>query len=210
MGNLAHIVEGLNSDKDRQSETDAVRGNLDSMLDGRFKEVGKNLESSLRTLVSESGKSQSAAFQQAVNQAVFAINQSNQIMLNTLNRMSQETDGNYKAVSKGVGEATKSVGGAEQKLAGQINNLAKSVELLPTQFPEPEKVDLSGITKEIKALQSNVKNIPTAKPAKPTDISGIVKRLDKLEKKIAARVFEFIPERDDLDNLIQKVTVKVK
>lgn len=204
MGKLAHLTSGV--EQIRKKLENAEMGDIGNVLDDGLAKVNKNLQDSLDKLVKEANQSQNVAFSNAVQQAVLSVTQSQQIILNALSRITAQVIESAEATSKEVDKVNSGVGGVKSSLAGQIDNLAKLVERLPTQIPEPEKVDLSGIDKNIKALGGVIKAIPAPIIPEQKDATPAIKAL---EKKLAKRVHEFTIHRDD-DKLVTKITVKAK
>ena len=209
MGSLAHLTGGMERVKEKLKQADAMGLNLSDLLGQKFGEVNANLEKNLKTLVEQSSQSQSRAFQTAVQDAVLNITRSQQIMLNSNMGVLQELLKLKEELSEEVEEVKSGVGSSRQSLSGQINEIAKGIERLPTSFPEPEKVDLTKVINGIMNLNNKVSSLPTDIP-KPEKVSfdSIEKRISALEEVFKKRVHVFEIERKN--DQISKVTVKVK
>ena len=170
----------------------------------------KKMVSALKSLVDESSRQQNAAFSNAVQQAVLAISQSNQTMLNSLERMSREAQTGQRGLSKSIEANGKAGSEGKQAIQNQLKTLSAELAKLPTSFPIPKDVDLSGLSKDIKTVAAAVKNIPAAEfPSfpKPVDLTP---QFQSIEKKLNKRVHVFEIERDSLTELITKITVRTK
>jgi len=209
MGNLAHLTGGIDRIRDKLAQADAMGLDLSDVLGKRFDEVNEKLAKNLDTLLKQSQQSQNSAFQTAVQQAVLNITQSQQIMLNSNVGVLQELLKLKEELSEEVEEVKSGVGSSSESLSGQINAIAKGIELLPTSFPEPEKVDLSKVLTGISNLGTMVKSIPTEIPkAEKTDLSAIEKRLTAVEEALKKRVHKFDIER--VNDQIKTITVRTK
>jgi len=209
MGNLAHLTGGIERIREKLEQADAMGLNLSDLLGKKFAAVNDSLEKNLKTLVEQSSQSQSRAFQTAVQEAVLNITRSQQIMLNSNVGVLQELLKLKEELSEEVGEVKNGVGSSSESLSGQINAIAKGIELLPTSFPEPEKVDLSKVLNGISNLGTMVKSIPTEIPkAEKTDLSSIEKRLTALEEALKKRVHTFEVER--VNDQIKIIKVRTK
>ena len=173
-------------------------------------EMQEKMAAALKSLVDESNRQQNTAFSNVVNQAVLNIAQSNRGMLNTLSAMEQQALSGRKALGKMIDANGKAGADSKKALTADIKTVAASIAKLPTQFPVPKDVDLSGLSKDIKTVASAVKNIPTAEfPAfpKPIDLTPQFKDIKKMLNK-RVHVFEF--DRDPATDLVRKMTVRVK
>ena len=197
MAKLEMLLAGMN----REEKPD---------MDADVEKMQKKMATALKSLVDESSRQQNAAFSNAVQQAVLAISQSNQTMLNSLERMSREAQSGQKGITQTIDAAGKVTRTENKGLQAEMKSIADSVSKLPTQFPIPKDVDLSGLSKDIKTVAMAVKNIPTAEFPdfpKPVDLNP---SLDRIEKKLNKRVHVFDIERDSLTELITKITVRTK
>ena len=209
MGSLSHLTGGMDRIKEKLAQADSMGLNLSDLLGKKFEQVNTSLEKNLKTLVEQSSQSQSRAFQNAVQDAVLNITRSQQIMLNSNMGVLQELLKLKEELSEEVDEVKTGVGSSSESLSGQINEIAKGIERLPTSFPEPKEVDLSTLMNGIRNLNAQVKSLPTSIP-KPEKVSfaSIEKRISALEDIFKKRVHVFEIERKN--DQISKVTVKVK
>jgi RNAse (barnase) inhibitor barstar len=209
MGMLEGYTGGMNRIKEKLDQADAMGLNLSDLLGKKFEQVNTSLEKNLKTLVEQSSQSQSRAFQTAVQDAVLNITRSQQIMLNSNMGVLQELLKLKEELSEEVDEVKSGVGSSSESLSGQINEIAKGIERLPTSFPKPEKVDLSKVLNGIMNLDSKVKSLPTSIPMpEKVSFTSIEKRISALEETFKKRVHVFEIERKN--DQISKVTVKVK
>ena len=204
MGNLSQYAEKIQRVQDKLDDA----GSVDSILENRFSEVNANLDEAMKNLVDESNKQQNEAFRGVVERAVLAVTQNNQIVLNSLNRMSQESESARNSVKNDISGNSQKMQKNNQALTGQLDALNKQIAGLPTQFPEQIKTDLSGIEKGIRHLMSAISSIPMPEYPKQADMSPQFKRIEKqliaLKKKPN---HEFIVHRNS-DDLVTKVTAK--
>ena len=205
MGSLAHLTGGIDKIRTKLEQADAMGLDLSGLLGKRFDEVNSKLEKNLNKLVAQAGQTQNTSFANAVSQAVLSITQQQQMMLNSNASVLTELIKLKKELSEEVEEVKAGVGSVNQSLAGQIDNLAKSVERLPTQFPEQVKTDLSGLINGLKEIHSSVKSIPVPKIPAQKDMSPLFKNL---EKKLSKRVHTFEIEREQ--DMIKRITVTTK
>jgi hypothetical protein len=208
MGKLSHLTSGVDKIRKRLESAEAMGGDVSDLFDEGFGRVNSNLNKAMKDLVAESNRQQNTAFSSVVSQAVLAVTQSQQMFLNAVSRITDEVISSRDSLTKEVGKVSSGVGSVNQSLAGQINNLAKSVERLPTQFPEQKETDLSGLAKDIKAVGSAIRSIPAPLIPK-TDLTGLEKTIAGLEKKLSKRVHIFEIQRDAND-LAKTITVRTK
>ena len=205
MGKLAHLNDGLSKVQAKLASADKSndirRGELDSLLSGRFNKVSDRLEGAINRLMKESDKAQNVSLKSAVDGVVKAVADTHGIFQQGLAQISQEVKLSHNvltdeidSINKEIGKVNSGVGGVNQNLAGQMDNLAKSVKRLPTQFPAQKDVDFSGITYALKSL-----HIPDVSP-----------QLKSLEERLNKREFVFNVERDPGNDLIRKIVVKEK
>ena len=212
MGKLSQFTEGISNIRTQLDDADSVKGNMDSMLEGRFSEVNENLGKAMQNLVSESNKQQNDAFRLAVEQAVLAVTQNNQIVLNSLNRMSQEAQKGQDGLNSNI-NSTGKAGSVENKaLQAKLETVLTDISKIPTQFPKQIKTDLSGLDKAIMAVGLQVDSIPTAKfPDMSGNFSKMEKKITDLQKKLATRVHVFEIERDSMNgDLVKRIVVRTK
>ena len=109
-----------------------------------------------------------------------------------------------------VSNEVRSVGGDVNTKSTDIKNLigklSKSIDKIPTKFPEQIKTDLSSLEKGLLQLGLAIKEIPLPDIPKPLDITP---QLSQLERKLGKRVHTFKIERGK-DNLIHTITVVTK
>ncbi|MBU8921778.1 MAG: hypothetical protein KOO63_08160 [Bacteroidales bacterium] len=121
-----------------------------------------------------------------------------------------------KTSTEGLAQMMHTLAADNQRLSARIDALStvtdditKSVNALPTQFPVAEKVDLSGLDKTIKTVGVAVKNIPTTKfPDMRADFSRIEKKVTDLQKELSKRVHVFDIEREN--DLVKRIVVRAK
>ena len=196
MGMLQSQIDGMNRVKNLE---------LSDLVGKKLGEVNTDIEKKLKDLVEQSARSQSRAFQEAILEMI----QSQQPMLKSNTSVLQELLKLKEELSEEVDEVKTGVGSSSESLSGQINEIAKGIERLPTSFPEPKEVDLSTLMNGIRNLNAQVKSLPTSIP-KPEKVSfaSIEKRISALEDIFKKRVHVFEIERKN--DQISKVTVKVK
>ena len=204
---LEHLVKGIEQTQARLKRADMVKEGLEESIARRLDESNKMLVGVLKELVAE--QTNGALFSSSVHQTVLSITQNNQILLRALEKQTRnvvkEVESSNRNTIKEIEKVNKSVGSGNQALEGQINNLSKSVDRIPTQFPVQKETDLSGLSREIKSVGAAVSNIPTAKPA---DLRGVESKISSLETKLSKRVHVFEIERGKEG--IKKVTVRTK
>lgn len=182
-------------------------GSLESTLKKRFGEVNENLSKSMKLLVEESDRQRNTAFSNSVANAVLAVTQNNQILLDGLSRMSRDAQ---KGITQTIDASGKVVRDESSTLKDKLELLSTQLAKLPKEFPIPKDVDLSGLSKDIKMVATSIKNIPTAEfPSIPKAVD-LSPRFDSIDKKLSKRVHVFEIERDRLTELITKITVRVK
>jgi hypothetical protein len=208
MGLLSGYTDGAMQIRDKLEKNEV--GDSEDYFERGFSKVNKNLEGTLKELIQQAGQSQDMAFNRAVSQAVLSVTQSQQIILNALQRITSEVISTGKDVKdQGASTVKSGVSGMEKSISAQIAALATTVAKLPTQFPVQKETDLSPVINGLKQVNNAVKALPKSIPEvvfpKQLDFSKDIK---SLEKKIDNRVFEFNIERDN--ELIKKVTVRTK
>ena len=208
MGSLAHLVE-------------ASEGSLSN----QFKIINKNLESSLSELVTQTKNAQNESYTNAVQNVILSVNNSQKLMLEMLEKaadtMVEKVSGEMSAAM--VGELTKALTTANKSITDEISGNKKAMSENNEQsqqqlialglqidgLPEPEKVDLSALNKDIKAVGRAVESIPKAKfPDLSSQFKKIVQEMADLRERLDTREIVFdIERRDDL--LVKRVTGRV-
>lgn len=197
MAKLDLLLAGMNREEKPDTDADVAK-------------MQKKMVTALKSLVDESSRQQNTAFSNAVQQAVLTISQSNQTMLNSLERMSREAQSGQKGLSQSIEANGKAGSEGKQAIQTQLKTLSAELAKLPKSLPIPKDVDLSGLSKDIKVVASAIENIPTAKfPEfpKPVDMTPQFK---EIMKKLSKRVHVFEFERDKLTELVTKITVRTK
>ena len=198
MGKLAYLKERLEkakiSPEDVEKGNDEHRKELSNIMAGGFTSAASNLESALSRLVTESDKAQNKSLAGAVDGVVKAVAVTQEMFSEGIAQISQEVKLSQDILTDEISSINKEIGkvssGVSQNLAGQIDNLAKSVKRLPTQFPPQKEIDLSDITYALKTMP---------------DVSPQLKRI---EDRMKSREFIFDVQRDPISNLIDKIVVK--
>jgi hypothetical protein len=206
MPKLDYLVKGLQQTQAKLDSAAEMKGGLSESIGKRLEESNKMLVGVLKEIVTE--QTNGALFSSSVHQTVLSITQNNQLLLRSLEKITmaveKEVTQSNKQLAKEVVKVGKAVGSVDTSLSGQINNLAKSVERLPTQYPKQKETDLSGINSAIKAVGNAVMNIP-----KPP-VVNIKPEMANLEKRLDKRVHTFEIGRDPTTGGIKKITVSVK
>lgn len=205
MGKLAAIQEGMSGVQKRLDDaiqlSQSRTVDIDAILEGKFGKVSSRIENALRSMADEARNAQHAEFNNMVHAAMLNVTQTLQLILNTHTQQSQSVLKSNKSLSGDIGKISNrtEVG----SLASQLKTLETAISALPTQFPLPKDVDLSGLSSEIKMLRESVANIKMPKMPKTFDIKP---QLKNIEDKLGNRVVEFDVIRDNF-GLIEKIVV---
>ena len=213
MGNLSQYADQIKGVGSELKSAKVLSENIDSIIEKRFDAASGEMVKSLKKLISDS--TQDSVFSNSVHQAVLSISQNNQMLMGDLTKdmrkLVVEVDSKQREFSKAVSaeleSVNRNVNAKIKSLEGSVSSMEKNVGKLPQQFPIADKVDLSGLVKDIAAVRSAVASIPTAKIPKPQDLTP---QLKALEKKMSSRVHAFDVIRDEYSGLVKRITVKVK
>ena len=214
MGKLSGIMEGMNTVRERLDEADTIKNDTSSFLNDRFDESDKKMGESMKGVLKE--QSEQAVFAAAVSQTVLQVAQNNQLMLhnmlNDLKVLERQANDNRGKIKSDVSTFKGDVSKGQKTVASKLDKLSTDLAKLPTQIPEPEKVDLSGLDRAIMAVGLQVESIPTAKfPDMSPNFSKMEKKITDLQKKLATRVHVFEIERDSMNgDLVKRIVVRTK
>ena len=198
MGMLAGRIDDISRIQKKlataNKSDDIRRGELDSLLNTRFDKVSDRLNGALDRLMEASDEVQSKTLKSAVDGVVKAVSDTHGIFEQGLKQITDEISGNKKAM-------------LENNEQSQQQLIALGLQI--DGLPEPEKVDLSALNKDIKAVGRAVESIPTAKfPDLSSQFKKIVQEMADLRERLDTREIVFdIERRDDL--LVKRVTGRV-
>ena len=208
MGSLAHLVE-------------ASEGSLTN----QFKIMNKNLETSLSELVTQTKNAQNETYTNAVQNVILSVNNSQKLMFEMLEKAADSLVEKVSGEMSGamVGQLSEALTTANKSITDEISGNKKVMSENSEQsqqqlialglqidgIPEPEKVDLSALNKDIKAVGRAVESIPTAKfPDLSSQFKKIVQELVDLRERLDTREIVFdIERRNDL--LVKRITGRV-
>ena len=212
MAKLEHLMGGIKQVQSRLNEAESIKSNTNDFLSQRMDESDKKMDASLADFMKKKGEE--SVFLASVNQTMLQTAQNSQVKLGTiindlkvLERQANDNRGKIKSdVSTFKGDVSK----GQKNVASKLDKLSADLAKLPTQIPEPEKVDLSGLDKAMMALGLQVDNIPTAKiPDMSPNFSKMEKKIADLQKKLSTRVHTFEIERNS-DDLVKRIVVSTK
>lgn len=199
MGILAGRIDDISRIQKKLATADKSddirRGELDSLLNKRFDKVSDRLNGALDRLMEASDEVQSKALKGAVDGVVKAVSDTHGIFEQGLKQITDEISGNKKTMLENSEQSHQ-----------QLIALGLAID----GIPEPQKVDLSALNKDIKAVGRAVESIPTAKfPDLGKQFSKIEKTVADLQNRLDKRVHVFDIERGP-DRLAKTITVRVK
>ena len=203
-GKLSHLKGDVGAIQSKIARADDIEQNMDSLLDKRFAEVGSKLESTLKTLVDGNNSAQSATFSAAIQNAVLSLTQTQQILINSLSRISTEATEAKGELSSGIGGVEKSVATSNADIVAKMNTSVKAIEKSIKAIPVPKATDLSGLSKDVRSLEKAIKSIPKTVLPKQKDFSADIKKLMDMIKN---RTHTFEVERNTFDDLVTSIKV---
>ena len=211
MPKLEYLMKGMQGVQNDLDEADHVKSNMDSMLEKRFSEINRTIEASLKDLVRNAGDGQVAAFNSAIQQAMLQLTQTQQILLNSLNRIANNGKKYKEEICKDIDMLAKDLGkqnaSLEKGLSTEIKNATAEINKSIQAIPEPPKTDLSPVTKGIANISKQIKAIPKTEIPEQKDFTDAFK---SLEKKIENRTHVFTVERESFSDLIKTIKVTSK
>jgi ABC-type transporter Mla subunit MlaD len=208
MPKLEYLMKNINGVQADLDEADDVKSNMDSMLEKRFANINKTIEASLKDLIRQSGDGQSAAFSQAVQQAMLSLTQTQTILLQSLAQLSsdgkKQTEQICADIDSVATQSTKNTSGISKEINDAKADITKTIKAIPV----PKPTDLRGLSKDIKSLEGVIKSIPKTVIPEQIDISGDLKALKDIIKN---RTHVFEVEREQFgDKLIKTITATSK
>jgi hypothetical protein len=139
MPKLEYLMKGMDSIKTDLDEADHVKSNMDSMLEKRFGAINKNIESALKDLVRQGSDSQAVAFNSAVQQAMLQLTQTQQLLMNSLAKISTAPDEAKEAICADIDKLATRTAKGDLTISKQINDVTadikKSIKAIPVPKP---------------------------------------------------------------------------
>jgi hypothetical protein len=208
MPKLEYLMKNINGVQADLREADDVKSNMDSMLEKRFANINKTIEASLKDLIRQSGDGQSAAFSQAVQQAMLSLTQTQTILLQSISQLSADGKKQTEQICADIdavsAQSTKNTSGISKEINDAKADITKTIKAIPV----PKPTDLRGLSKDIKSLEGVIKSIPKTVIPEQIDISGDLKALKDIIKN---RTHVFEVEREQFgDKLIKTITATSK
>ena len=160
---LGHLVDGMNGIQRNLDEADSVKSNMDSMLEQRFSDINKTIEASLKDLVRGAKEGQTAAFSGAVQQAMLQLTQTQQILLNSLDRISGDNRGYKDEICADLDKLSKEHTKSSSSITKQINDTSAEINKNIKALPKPPIKELGAISEKIDGVSKQIDAIPVPK-----------------------------------------------
>ena len=207
---LEHLYNGMQGVKRDLDEADSIKNNADEFLGKRFDESDKKLDKSLKNVLKE--QSEQAVFAASVHQTVLQVTQNNQMllhgMINDLKTLERQLSDQTTRIKDDVKSSKDGLKGKSDDLSKKLTSIGTDISKAIGNIPVPKATDLSGLSKQISALNSTIKAIPKTVIPEQKDMGHY---FASLEKMIKGRTHTFTVEREEFgDKLIKTITAKSK
>ena len=206
---LEHLVKGMNGIKSELDDADSRKNNSDDLFKQRFDESDKKLDKSLKNVIKE--QSEQAVFSTAIHQTVLQVAQNTQMtingMINDLKHLERQVIDQTTRIKDDVKSAKVGINGQGDDLSKKLTSIGSDITAAIKSIPVPKATDLSGLSKQMKALDSTIKAIPKTVIPEQKDLTASFKSLEKM---IKGRTHTFEVERDPFNDLIKTIKVASK